>query len=89
MLERKTMKIGETVYFIESNLHVRSAKLKRISGNLALIQFECGGGTQIPLKRLFITEKEAQDELKQIKLIAAGSRAYETYMYDSPGKFKG
>ena len=81
------MKVGETVYFIESNLHVRSATIKRISGNLALIQFESGGGTQIPLKRLFETEKDAQDELKKKKSTTTERRAYKTYMYDIPENF--
>lgn len=87
MFGRKPMKIGETVYFIENNLHVRSATLKRISSNLALIQFEGGGGTQIPLKRLFSNEKEAQEELKKKKSMTTENRAYKTYMYDIPENF--
>ena len=55
--------------------------------NLALIQFEGGGGTQIPLKRLFSNEKEAQEELKKKKSMTTENRAYKTYMYDIPENF--
>lgn len=51
------MKPGDTVYFLESGRNIKQVKIKRINGNLAVIQFAEGGGTQIPIKRLFESEE--------------------------------
>lgn len=65
------MKIGDTVYIIESNMYVRQAKLKRQSGNLVLVKFDDRSGIQIPKSRLFESKEKA---LKSI-----GKRYEEKY----------
>ncbi|MCI5918731.1 MAG: hypothetical protein MRZ75_05280 [Roseburia sp.] len=85
------MKIGDTVYFLESGRIIRSAVIKRINGNLAIIQID-NGAIQLQLKRLFRTEEEIGNALRDKMIMDAKyglystrkpSKAYETYMYDS------
>ena len=85
------MKIGDTVYFLESGRIIRSAVIKRINGNLAIIQID-NGAIQLPLKRLFRTEEEIGNALRDKMIMDTKyglystrkpSKAYKTYMYDS------
>ena len=50
------MKQGDTAWIIENNRTVRECKIVRINGNLVIIRFTDGCGTQLPLKRLYETE---------------------------------
>ena len=85
------MKIGDTVYFLESARIIRSAVIKRINGNLAIIQID-NGAIQLPLNRLFLTQEEIINSMRYKIIIVTKyglystrkpSKAYKTYMYDS------
>lgn len=57
------MKQGDTAWIIENNRTVRECKIVRINGNLVIIRFTDGCGTQLPLKRLYETQEDAYEEL--------------------------
>lgn len=86
------MRIGDTVYFLENGRVVRSAVVKRINGNLVIIQLN-DGAIQLPIKRLYPSKEDANNALKDkmvkdIKYskidVSVKSMAYQTYMYDLP-----
>lgn len=55
------MKQGDVAWIIENNRAVLECKIVRINGNLAIIRFEDGSGTQLPLKRLHETQEDAYE----------------------------
>lgn len=59
-------KIGEIVYLLESNRYILEGKILRRSGELYLLRFTEGGGTQVHANRLFPTEEAAQAMLDRI-----------------------
>lgn len=58
------MKEGIEAYIIESNLKVRKVTVAHVTGNLATVRFEEGGGIRVPINRLYGSEDEAAKELK-------------------------
>lgn len=58
------MKEGIEAYIIESNLKVRKVTVAHVTGNLATVRFEEGGGIRLPINRLYGSEEEAAKELK-------------------------
>lgn len=59
------MKQGDITWIIENNRTVRECKIVHINGNLAIIRFANGCGTQLPLKRLYSTQEDTYEELSQ------------------------
>ena len=72
------MKQGDVVWIIENNKTVRECKIVRINGNLAVIRFADGCGTQIPLKRLYSTQKDAYEELSHNDTLSRIQIEYDT-----------
>lgn len=54
------MKHGVTAYIIESNKKIRKVTVAHITGNMALVKFDEGGGIRVRLSRLFDTEEAAR-----------------------------
>ena len=63
---------GDTVYFIASSVFVRKAKVVRNAGGFCTIIFDgngnCGtSGTRVRESKLYLTEEEANEVVKQHK----------------------
>lgn len=58
------MKQGVTAYIIESNRKIRKVTVAHVTGNMALVKFDEGGGIRVPINRLYESEEEAAKELK-------------------------
>lgn len=54
------MKEGITAYIIENNLKIRKVTVAHITGNMALVKFDEGGGIRVRLNRLFESEEAAR-----------------------------
>lgn len=54
------MKEGITAYIIENNLKIRTVTVAHITGNMALVKFDEGGGIRVRLNRLFESEEAAR-----------------------------
>lgn len=72
------MKQGDVAWIIENNRTVRGCKIVRISGNLVIIRFTDGCGTQLPLKRLYETQEEAYEELSHNDTLSRIQVEYDT-----------
>ena len=72
------MKQGDTAWIIENNRTVRECKIVRISGNLVIIRFADGCGTQLPLKRLYETQEDAYEELSHNDTLSRIQVEYDT-----------
>lgn len=72
------MKQGDVAWIIENNRTVRECKIVRISGSLAIIRFIDGSGTQLPLKRLYETQKDAYEELSHNDTLSRIQVEYDT-----------
>lgn len=72
------MKQGDVVWIIENNRTVRECKIVRINGNLAIIRFADGCGTQLPLKRLYSTQEDAYEELSHNDTLSRIQAEYDT-----------
>lgn len=57
------MKDGITAYIIENNLKIRKVTVAHITGNMALVKFDEGGGIRVRLNRLFESEEAARTYL--------------------------
>lgn len=57
------MKEGITAYIIENNLKIRKVTVAHITGNMALVKFDEGGGIRVRLNRLFESEEAARTYL--------------------------
>ena len=72
------MKQGDTAWSIEINRTVRECKIVRINGNLVIIRFTDGCGTQLPLKRLYETQEDAYEELSHNDTLSRIQVEYDT-----------
>lgn len=72
------MKQGDTAWIIENNRTVRECKIVRINGNLVIIRFIDDSGTQLPLKRLYETQKDAYEELSHNDTLSRIQVEYDT-----------
>ena len=72
------MKQGDTAWIIENNRTVRECKIVRINGNLVIIRFTDGCGTQLPLKRLYETQEDAYEELSYNDTLSRIQVVYDT-----------
>ncbi len=72
------MKQGDIAWIIENNRTVRECKIVRINGNLAIVRFEDGCGTQLPLKRLYKSQEEADKELSHNDTLSRIQVEYDT-----------
>lgn len=72
------MKQGDTAWIIENNRTVRECKIIRINGNLVIIRFTDGCGTQLPLKRLYETQEDAYKELSHNGTLSRIQAEYDT-----------
>lgn len=72
------MKQGDTAWVIENNRTVRECKIVRINGNLVIIRFIDGSGTQLPLKRLYETQEDAYEELSHNDTLSRIQVEYDT-----------
>lgn len=72
------MKQGDTAWIIENNRTVRECKIVRINGNLMIIRFTDGCGTQLPLKRLYETQEDAYEELSYNDTLSRIQVEYDT-----------
>ena len=72
------MKQGDTAWIIENNRTVRECKIVRINGNLVIIRFTDGCGTQLPLKRLYETQQDAYEELSYNDTLSRIQVEYDT-----------
>ena len=72
------MKQGDTAWIIENNRTVRECKIVRINGNLVIIRFTDGCGTQLPLKRLYETQEDAYEELSYNDTLSRIQVEYDT-----------
>lgn len=72
------MKQGDTACIIENNRTVRECKIVRINGNLVIIRFTDGCGTQLPLKRLYETQEDAYEELSYNDTLSRIQVEYDT-----------
>lgn len=72
------MKQGDTAWIIENNRTVRECKIVRINGNLVIIRFTDGCGTQLPLKRLYETQEDAYEELSHNDTLSRIQVEYDT-----------
>ena len=57
------MKEGITAYIIENNLKIRKVTVAHITGNMALVKFDEGGGIRVRLDRLFDSDEAARRDL--------------------------
>ena len=57
------MKQGVTAYIIESNRKIRKVTVAHVTGNMALVKFDEGGGIRVHLSRLFESEEAARKYL--------------------------
>lgn len=58
------MKEGITAYIIENNLKIRKVTVAHVTGNMALVKFDEGGGIRVHLNRLFESEEAARRHLR-------------------------
>ena len=72
------MKQGDTAWIKENNRTVRECKIVRINGNLVIIRFTDGCGTQLPLKRLYETQEDAYEELSHNDTLSRIQVEYDT-----------
>ena len=72
------MKQGDVAWIIENNRTVRECKIVRINGNLVIIRFTDGCGTQLPLKRLYETQEDAYKELSHNDTLSRIQVEYDT-----------
>lgn len=72
------MKQGDVAWIIENNRTVRECKIVRTNGNLAIICFADGCGTQLPLKRLYSTQEDAHEELSHNDTLSRIQVEYDT-----------
>ena len=72
------MKQGDVAWIIENNRTVRECKIVRTNGNLAIIRFANGCGTQLPLKRLYSTQEDAYEELSHNDTLSRIQVEYDT-----------
>lgn len=72
------MKQGDITWIIENNRTVRECKIVHINGNLAIIRFADGCGTQLPLKRLYETQEDAYEELSHNDTLSRIQVEYDT-----------
>ena len=72
------MKQGDVAWIIENNRTVRECKIIRINGNLVIIRFTDGCGTQLPLKRLYETQEDAYEELSHNDTLSRIQVEYDT-----------
>lgn len=54
------MKQGVTAYIIENNRKIRRVVIAHVTGNMALVMFDAGGGIRVCLNRLFESEEAAR-----------------------------
>lgn len=80
------MKQGDTAWIIENNRTVRECKIVRINGNLVIIRFTDGCGTQLPLKRLYETQEDAYEELSHNDTLV---RIHDEYDTENSRKWNG
>lgn len=53
-------KIGDTCYFLESNIHVLEGTVRSCAGGKCVIQYGSGKGIRLPEGRLYRTREEAE-----------------------------
>ena len=68
-------KIGDTCYFLESNIHVLEGTIRFCAGGKYVIQYGSGKGIRLPESRLYRTKEEAD---------AAGTRRAEAHRKKTP-----
>lgn len=56
-------KLGDTVFFIESNRFIREAMVMKKSGDFYTLRFADGGGIRLRENRLFATKPEAEEKI--------------------------
>lgn len=57
------MKQDVTAYIIESNRKIRKVTVAHVTGNMALVKFEEGGGIKVHLSGLFESDEVARKYL--------------------------
>ena len=53
-------KIGDTCYFLESNIYVLEGIIRSSSGGKYVIQYGSGKGIRLPESRLYRTKEDAE-----------------------------
>ena len=56
-------KLGDTVFFIESNRFIREATVMKKSGDFYTLRFADGGGIRLRENRLYATRQEAEEKI--------------------------
>lgn len=70
--------VGETVFLVESNIHIREAVVVKRAGDFYTVRFEGGGGISVRGSRLFPTKEDAESSLPK------RGRTIKTSPYDYP-----
>lgn len=71
-------KIGDTCYFLESNIHILEGTIRSCSGGKYVVQYGSGKGIRLPESRLYRTREEAETAVPRK---AAASRRKTPYDY--------
>ena len=65
-------KVGQLVWFVQSGMHVKEAKIISISGDFCTIRFEDGGGIRVRSSKLYSTKEDAEQIINKTEMQRKG-----------------
>ena len=68
----KKYSVGQIVWFVQSGMHVKGAKIINISGDFCTIRFEDGGGIRVRSSKLYSTKEDAEQITKNTEMQRKG-----------------
>ncbi|WP_313578556.1 hypothetical protein [Lacrimispora sp.] len=60
-------KVGDTCYFIESNIHVIEGVVRSCKGGMYIVKYGEGKGIRLPERRLYGTREEAIASMTRVQ----------------------
>lgn len=75
-------KVGDTAFIILNNMNVIAVTIIKVNGNLYIVRFANGGGTQLPKSRLYPTKEEAESHITN-KIFTADKEHSDRYKYNA------
>lgn len=76
-------KLGDSVFFIESNRFIREATVMKKSSDFYTLRFTDGGGIRLRENRLFATKQEAEEKIlpRQSEQAERAPRSPHSWLY--------
>lgn len=67
-------KTGDKCFFVVSRLYVVEGEVLRVAGDFLVIRYGDGKGTQLRSSKVYHTEDEAKNHIREIKATVNGRR---------------